>query len=55
MKGLAKEHICVVHRHIQQCGDGQREGGPGAGRRGAKCEKRGPPTIVSTIKIKTKR
>ena len=27
MKGLAKAHVCVTHRHRQQCGDGQREGG----------------------------
>ena len=26
MKGLAVEHICITHRHRQQCGDGQRKG-----------------------------
>ena len=26
MMGLAKDHICPIHRHRQQCGDGQREG-----------------------------
>ena len=32
---LSKEHICITHGY-RQCGDGQREGGPGAGRRWAK-------------------
>ena len=27
MKGLTKEHVCMTHRHRQQCGGGQREGG----------------------------
>ena len=31
VKGLAKEHICTTHRHRQQCGDGQKEGGAGLG------------------------
>ena len=31
MKGLAKEHTYMMHRHRQQCGDGQREGKLGAG------------------------
>lgn len=25
MKGSAKEHIGIAHRHSQQCGDGQKE------------------------------
>ena len=32
VKGLVKEHICVTHRHRQQCGEGQGEGGCGLGR-----------------------
>ena len=27
----AKEHICVTHRHRQQCDDGQRRGEQGLG------------------------
>ena len=27
MEGSAKEHVCMTHRHRQQCGDGLREGG----------------------------
>ena len=26
---MFKEHICITCRHRQECGDGQREGGPG--------------------------
>ena len=29
VKRLAKQHICMTHRHRQQCGDGQRAGGGG--------------------------
>ena len=32
----AKEHIFITHRHRQQCGDGQREGGGWGGWRWAK-------------------
>ena len=31
VKGLAKEHIYITHRHRQQCGGSQRERGVGAG------------------------
>lgn len=31
MKSLAKEHMCTAHGHRPWCGDGQREGGEGAG------------------------
>ena len=31
MKGSSKGHICLTHRHRQQCGDGQRERGWGWG------------------------
>ena len=48
MKGLDKEHVCLTHRHRQQCGDGQREGA-GVWKRGAKRGK-----IMSIIKIKKK-
>ena len=41
-KGLAKEHICITHRHRQQYGDGQREEGWGLGRGGQREEKWGP-------------
>ena len=27
LKGLVKEHICIIHKHRQQCGDGWREKG----------------------------
>ena len=33
MKGLDKEHVCLTHRHRQQCGDGQRDRGRGSGRK----------------------
>ena len=43
-EALAKEHICITHRHRQWCGDGQREGewgwvevGKGAGKNGDIC------------------
>ena len=29
VKGLAKEHICIIRGHRQQCGDSQREVGQG--------------------------
>ena len=41
VKGLAKEHVCIIPRHRQQCGDGQREGGVGSGWRWAKVGKWG--------------
>ena len=55
MKGLAKEHICMTHRHRQQCSDGYIVGKGwewGAGWRQAKGRKMGVSLIVSTIKIK---
>lgn len=36
VKGLAKELICVTHRHKQQGGEGQKEGGVESGLRWAK-------------------
>ena len=53
MKGLAKEHICITHRHRQQCGDGQREGGTEWRR--AKGVKMGASVTVSIMKIKKKK
>lgn len=44
MKGLSKEHICIIHRHRRQCGDGLRKGGWGTG----------TSVTGSTIKIKFK-
>ena len=34
--GVAKEQAHITHRHRQQCGDSQREGGVGDGWRWAK-------------------
>ena len=42
----------MTHGERQQCGDGQRESGAGAGRSGAKGKKMGTSAIESTIKIK---
>ena len=53
-KELDKEQICMTHRHKQQCGDGQRGRGAGAGWRQGKQEKMGTSLIVSTIKMKKK-
>ena len=53
-KGLAKEHICITHRHRQQCGDGQRE----EGEVGKGCENRDICKSVdnkNTVKKKKKR
>ena len=36
VKGLDKEHVCITHRHRQQCGDGQREGSKAWKKVGAK-------------------
>ena len=33
VKALAKEHICITHRHRLQCGESQREGDIGKGYR----------------------
>ena len=55
MKGLAKEHKCITHGHRQQCGDGQREGGAGLGRRGTGGGKMGTSVTMSTIKNKEKK
>ena len=54
MKHLAKEHICIIYKHSQQSGDGQREGGLGAGWKWAKWGKMGTYIIVS-IKIQNKK
>ena len=43
-------HICIVHGHRQQCG----EGWAGAGWSGGKGEEWGTSVIVSTIKNKIK-
>ena len=53
-KGSSKEHICIIHRHRQQCGDGQQEGGVEAEWRWAKGDKMATSAIVLTIKIKVK-
>ena len=50
MKGVAKDHICVTHRHRQQCGDGQREG-VGWVEVVGKGSKTGTSVIVSTIQV----
>ena len=50
VKAWARKHICITHRHRQQCGDGWREGGRvGRGWNWAKGEKF---VIVSKIKQK---
>ena len=53
VEGLAKDHICVAHRHGQQCGAGQREGGwePSGSVKGGET---GTSVIVPTTKIKLK-
>ena len=38
VKGLGKEHLCVTHRHRQQCSDSLREGRTRTGWRWAKGE-----------------
>ena len=52
MKGLAKEHICLIHRHRQQGGGSQMEGEVGAEQRGAGWGGMGTSVIMSTVKIK---
>ena len=44
-KGLAREHIRITHRHRQQCGDSQREGGQGMGAGGQTAGKWGYPQL----------
>ena len=51
MKGLAKERIYISHRHKQQCGGSQREGGPGLGVGG---QKRGNGDICNSVNNKNK-
>ena len=51
VKGSAKEHICIIHRHRHQCDDGQREGGKGWVDVGIVREI-GTSVIMSTIQIK---
>ena len=56
-KGLAKDHICTTHRHRQQCGDSQREGGQGLGKGEQRGRQRGNGDIchsVNKIKLKNK-
>ena len=51
MKGLGKEHICMTHRHRQQCGDGHTvvQGLNGGGQR-----KREDGDIYNSVKNKYK-
>lgn len=44
---IAKEHVCIVHRHRQQCGDGL-----GERDQGQKWREWGTSIIVSTMKKK---
>lgn len=52
-EALAKEYICMIHRHEQQCAEGQGGEGTGHEYRWAKEHgKMGTSAIVSAIKLK---
>ena len=56
MKGLTKEHVYTTHRHRQQCGHGQKEGGRAEAEwRQAKSGVMGISVRVPTTKIKIKK
>ena len=48
---ICKEHVCVTHRHRQQCGGGQREGGQALGTGG---QKGGSGDICTSVNNKNK-
>ena len=49
---LTNKDICIIHRHRQQCVDGQREVGVRAGWRWTKQREIGTSVMMSEIKIK---
>ena len=54
MKGLGKEHICIIHGYQQQCGDGRGKGEWGLGGGGGQRGGGKTSSIMSIIKIKKK-